>query len=172
MLAVDTFRVLGNENRCQMLKVLMHKSMHISALARELDISVPVALKHVQVLEKAGFVERTKIGNAHVVSINRNAVSKIKIAYDLFEEPFVVEVEKGTPLIDALKKVVELHVKQSSEGAFISSVDGKEGYYIYEVDGKISEKPVDGFIVNKGIEVEFKRLIPFVGKKIIIRVRA
>jgi DNA-binding transcriptional ArsR family regulator len=168
---MDVFRVLGNENRRSMLRLLMQKKMHISALAKELDISVPVALKHVQILEEAGFVERTKLGNTHVVSINSNALSKLKSVYSLFEKPLVVEARKATPLIDALKRVVRLSVEKTEEGAFISSVDGKRGYYIYEVNGKLSEKPVDKFLINRNAEVEFKRLVPVLGKKIVVRIR-
>ncbi len=168
---MDIFRVFGNENRRSMLKILAHKSIHISALAKELDISVPVALKHVRILEGAGFVERAKMGNVHIVAINKSALSKIKSVYDLLEKPLVVEVEKGISLADALKKTVSLSLKKTSDGSFISSVDGKQGYYIYEVDGKFSEKPVDQFLVNKSLEVEFKRLLPVVGKKIIVRIK-
>ena len=168
---MDIFRVFGNENRRSMLKILTHKSMHISALAKELDISVPVALKHVRILEEAGFVERSKVGNTHIVAVNANALSKIKSVHDLLEKPLVVEVEKGVSLATALKKAVSLSLKKTSDGSFISSVDGKQGYYIYEVNGKLSEKPVDQFLVNETLEVEFKRLLPVVGKKIVIRIK-
>jgi len=145
--------------------------MHISALARELDISVPVALKHVKVLEESGFVERERLGNTHVVSINRNALPKIKSAYSLFETPLIVEVKTGTPLVEALRKAVTLSLKKTHEGSFISGVDGKQGYYIYEVNGRLSEKPVDRFLIKKDSEIEFKRLVPVVGKKVIVKVR-
>jgi len=168
---MDVFKTLGNENRRSMLKIIMYKEMHISALAKELDISVPVALKHINILEDSGFVERTRIGNTHVVSINRNALSKIKSAYDLFEKPLVVSVDKGTSLAEALKKALKLSLRKTPEGSFISAIDGKPGYYIYEVDGKYSEKAVDQFLVNRSIEVEFKRLLPVVGKKIVVKVK-
>ncbi len=166
---MDVFKVLGNDNRRSILEILMHKGMHISALAKELNISVPVTLKHIKILEAAGFVERTRLGNAHVININRQALSKVKSAYGLFEKPLVVSVKKGTTLISALKKAVKLDVKNSPEGSFISSVDGKPGYYTYEVNGKFSEKPVDQFLVNKDLEVEFKKLLPVLGKKVVIK---
>ena len=168
---MDVFRALGNENRRSMLKLLMHKGMHISALARELDISVPVALKHVKVLESVGLVERSKLGNTHLMSINRSALPKLKGVYNLFEEPLVVEVRPGTSLLDALKKAVALGVQKTPDGAFISEVDGKQGYYIYEVNGKFCEKPLDRFLVDKDLEVEFKRLIPVIGKKVIVKTK-
>lgn len=168
---MDVFRALGNENRRSMLKLLMHKSMHISALAKELDISVPVALKHVKVLESVGLVERSRLGNTHLVSVNRSALPKLKSVYNLFEEPLVVEVKQGTLLLDALKKVVSLGIQKTPDGAFISEVDGKQGYYIYEVNGKFSEVPVDRFLVGKDLEVEFKRLIPVIGKKVVVKAK-
>jgi len=154
-----------------MLKILMHEGMHISALAKELDISVPVALRHVQVLEEAGFVNRSKVGTSHLIGINSKAVSKIKSAYGLLEKPLSVEVKKGTPLLLALRKAVNLKVEKSPDGAFISSVEGKHGYYIYEVNGRLSEKPVDQFLVEKDLTVEFKKLMPVVGKKIVVKTR-
>lgn len=168
---MDVFRVLGNENRRSMLRILMTRDLHVSALAKELSISVPVALKHVRVLEQANFVSREKVGNSHLVSINREAVSRIKSAYDLFDRPLVVEVDKGVSLLDALKKVASLSVKSTADGSFISGVDGKQGYYIYEVDGKFSEKPVDQFFVSKDLSVEFKRLLPVIGKKVLVKIK-
>lgn len=168
---MDVFRVLGNENRRSILKIITRQRMHISALAKELDISVPVALKHVQILEQAGFVNRSRVGTAHLIAVNSSALKKIEQAYDLFDKPFTVSVKKGSPLVDALKKVASLSIKGSSEGAFISAIDGKKGYYIFEVDGKLTEKAIDQFIVSKDLEVEFKRLIPVVGKKIVVRVK-
>jgi DNA-binding transcriptional ArsR family regulator len=167
---MDLFRVLGNENRRSMIKILMHKGMHISALAKELDISVPVALKHIKALESVGLVERSKLGNTHLIGISKAAIPRLKGVYSLFEEPLVVEAKAGTPLLDALKKVVPLGIQRTPDGAFISEVDGKQGYYIYEVDGKLSNVPVDRFLVDKGIEVEFKRLIPVIGKKVVVKV--
>ena len=168
---MDVFRVLGNENRRAMLRILMAKELHVSALAKELGISVPVALKHVKILEGSNFVSRSSVGNSHLVRINREAVSKIKSAYDLFDRPLVVEVEKGSSLLDALRKVSSLSVKRSSDGAFISGVDGRQGYFVYEVDGRFSEKPVDQFLVNRDVSVEFKRLLPVLGKKVLVKVK-
>jgi len=168
---MDVFKTLGNENRRSMLKTLMRRPLHISALAKELDISVPVALRHVRLLEQAGFVTRSSLGNSHVIEINSRALSKIKSAYGLFEEPLSVEVKRGTPLIEALRKAIRLKVENSQDGAFISSVGGKHGYYIYEVNGRLSEKPVDKFLVEKDLTVEFKKLMPVVGKKIVVKAK-
>ncbi len=168
---MDVFRALGNNNRRNMLLILMRKQMHISALAKELNIAGPVALKHAKILEELGFIERARFGNTHVLRLRKEALEKIKRLWDLFEKPLVVEVAKGTTMLDALRRVSGLQIEKSKDGALIKSVDGKEGYYIYEVDGQLVEKSADRFRISKSMEVELKRLLPVVGKKIIVKVK-
>lgn len=168
---MDVFRALGNANRRSMLKILLRKRMHISALAKELNIAVPVALRHVSVLEETGFIERRRFGNAHVLRVRREALQRIKHLWDLFEKPLIIEVARGATLLDALGKVSGLKIEKTEDGVFIKSVDGKEGYYIYEVDGRLVEKPADRFRIEKNLEVDLKRLVPVVGKKILVRVK-
>ncbi|MDD5148333.1 MAG: winged helix-turn-helix domain-containing protein, partial [Candidatus ainarchaeum sp.] len=117
---MDAFRVLGNEKRMRMLRILLKQSKHISGLAKELDISVPVALRHAVVLEQAGFVERQKIGNSHFLKVPEKAAVKIRKALGLFEKPLVIEVEKGAKMLDALKKISGLKIEETKEGAFIT----------------------------------------------------
>ena len=59
------FKLLGNETRRNMLKVLMKGNFHISAIARELNVPVPVVFKHLRKLETAGPIERERVGNIH-----------------------------------------------------------------------------------------------------------
>jgi len=61
------FKALGSSTRIQILKMLTKKQMHITGLANELKLSVPVVARHVRVLEKAGLVQRTKFGRTHVL---------------------------------------------------------------------------------------------------------
>ncbi|MBN2066990.1 MAG: winged helix-turn-helix transcriptional regulator [Candidatus Diapherotrites archaeon] len=168
---MDVFRALGNDNRRRMLRILINRKMHVSALARELDIAVPVALKHARVLEGVGFVERARFGNTHVLQVRADALQRIKQLWDLFERPLTVEVSRGTSMLDALKRVSGLKIEKQRDGAYITSVDGKPGFYIYEVEGKLVEKPADKFKIERSAEVELKRLMPVVGKKIIINVK-
>ena len=168
---MGVFRALGNENRRNMLKILLDRRMHISAVAKELNIAVPVALKHAKILEEVGFIERTRFGNAHVLQVKQEALQRIKHLWDLFEKPLVVSVKKGTTMLDALGTISGLQIEKQKDGALITAVGGKKGYYVYEVNGKLVEKPIDLFKIEKNVEVELKRLLPVVGKKIIISVK-
>ncbi|MBI2598233.1 MAG: helix-turn-helix domain-containing protein [Candidatus Diapherotrites archaeon] len=167
---MDLFHVLGNTNRRNILQILMKKEAHIAQLARELGISNPVALKHVVELEKAGMIEREKIGNSHVLRVKIEAVKTLKLAFGLFEESFTVSVPKGTNVLDALKKVSSIKVEKKPDGIYITEIDGKKGHYIFEVNGKLPDKPADQFLLEKDSEIELKRLLPIVGKKIIIKI--
>lgn len=129
-----------------------------------------MALKHAEIFENAGFVERSRVGNAHILSVRKDALQKIKHLWDLFDKPLAVKVEKGTSMLSALQKVSGIEIESRKGDTFIKSVDGKAGYYIYEVDGKLVEKPANKFKIKKGMEVELKRLMPVVGKKILISV--
>ena len=70
---VKILNALGNETRLKMFKCLSNKDMHISKLAEEMEISVPVTSKHIQVLEDANLIRRKVFGKTHVLSVkNKN----------------------------------------------------------------------------------------------------
>lgn len=155
-----------------MLKLLLKEEMHISGLARELGIAVPVALRHARILEDAGFVERRKQGSLHVLKIRENAASKVRKAFGLFEKPLEVEVRKGSSMLEALQKIQGIKFEHSKTGTFITEVEGKKGFFLYEVDGKIVSEAANEFKISKNSTVELKQLLPVVGKKIRIKVNS
>ncbi len=139
----DVLSALSSKTRRQMLKLLLQKEAHISALARDLEISVPVALKHVRILEDCGLVSRETMGRSHVLRVNGEYAKRLEGVWWMIDEPFTVEVSKGTSMLDALRSVSGIEFKRTRNGAFISAVDGKDGYYVYEVDGRIVDEAVD-----------------------------
>ncbi len=54
---------------------------------------MPVAAKHVKILEKADLIERKKFGNTHMIGIKLNNVYSF---LDHFAENRELEVEQGT----------------------------------------------------------------------------
>lgn len=171
MIYLDIFKALGNNNRRNMLKILLNKEMHVSAIARELNISVPVALRHARFLEEVGLIERKKLGTSHVLGVRSEAMEKLKRAWDLLEQPLVIEINYGQTMLDVLKKVPGIKTEASKDGHFISGVDGKKGFFIYEVNGKFVEASPEKFKIEKDSVIELKRLLPIIGKKIQIKVK-
>lgn len=164
------FSVLGSEKRRAILNLLRTREMHVSGVAKELGISVPVALKHVRKLEEAGLVARTRIGNTHLLRIAEGRAGRLEAIWSLESESVVLKAGKGAALSEVLSAVPEVVIKSSPRGSYIASVDGRGGYYIYELDGRLSDRPIDACRITCDTELEIKRLIPALGKKIKIKV--
>ncbi|MCD4704378.1 MAG: helix-turn-helix domain-containing protein [Methanosarcinaceae archaeon] len=162
------FSALGSDTRIKMLEILSEEEVHISELARKIGISVPVAAKHVKILEEAQLIERRVFGKTHVLKPNRN---NIYIAMDSFAPTKTIEVEKGTTLLDALRGVTAVKVKKKGDRELIISTDGDEGLYVYEINGKISEQTVDNCVLDDDSVIEWKKLEPVTKIKLDIHVK-
>lgn len=57
-----TFSALSDPTRRAMLKVLMRREASVSELAEPHNISLPAAMKHLRVLERARLVSQRKVG--------------------------------------------------------------------------------------------------------------
>ena len=166
------FKVLSSQTRREILRILAKEEMHISGLARELGISVPVAAKHCRLLEEKGLVVRQRYGRTHVLKLNPEKIrfEKLYEEMNIFSETHEVEVPKGANVLEALKRVAGVEIEKVGDKEFITSVDGEEGYYIFEVDGKLPNVPVDRFILNKNVHISLKKLSPVKKKEMKVKV--
>lgn len=164
----NLFKAISSDTRLSILEHLSEGDKHISGLAREIGISVPVAAKHVKILEKANLVERKKFGNTHMIGIKLNNVYSFM---DHFAENRRLEVEQGTTLLEALKSVAAVEVKNMGNKVKVVSTDGEKGFYIYEVDGKFSDKTVDEYKFYEDSVVEWKKLVPITKKRLMVNIR-
>jgi DNA-binding transcriptional ArsR family regulator len=164
----NIFKAISSDTRLSILEHLSEGDKHISGLARELGISVPVAAKHVNILEKANLVERKKIGNTHMISIKLNNIYSF---LDNFAENKRLEVEQGTTLLEALKSVAAVEVKKIGNRVKVVSTDGEEGFYVYEVNGKFSDKTVEEYEFYEDSVVEWKKLVPITKKRLLVNIR-
>ncbi|WP_196213995.1 winged helix-turn-helix domain-containing protein [Methanolobus vulcani] len=73
---------LNNETRIKMLKIICENSMHISQIARELNVSVPVVSKHAAILEDANLISRKVFGKSHVLSVKDKNVLSNTVYYN------------------------------------------------------------------------------------------
>ncbi len=60
---------LRNETRRRILRLLSDGDMHISAIARALELPVSSVSRHCRVLEELGLVERRCFGRTHVLRL-------------------------------------------------------------------------------------------------------
>lgn len=59
---VRVLKALGDENRFQIIRLLLKSDLCVGALARILNISKPAVSQHLKILREAGLVRGEKIG--------------------------------------------------------------------------------------------------------------
>jgi len=168
MSSIDLFTVLRSKNRREILKMLMRREMHVSGIARELGISVPQASKHCRILEESGLVEKKVFGRTQVLRTRPEAVYSMM---DYFSDTATVEVPRGSSIIDALRQVAGVTVEKADDRGFVTSIDGEEGFYIYEVNGRLPNVPMDKFRLEEDVTVELKKILHVRKKKLNIKVK-
>ncbi len=164
----DIFGVLRSKTRREILRLLLKREMHLSGIARELGISVPQASKHCRLLEEKGLIERRTFGRTNVL---RAKPERIYELLEYFAEDVSVEVPAGTNVLDALKQVANVQVERVGARGFVVSIDGEEGYYIYEVNGRLPDVPMHEFTLSEDVTVELKKIVNVPKKRMKIRVK-
>ncbi len=162
------FKAVSSKTRRKMLKILSKKQMHVSGISRELGISTPVASKHLKILENAGLVEKAIFGRSHVFKARTEKIYKI---LDEMGDTAEIEVLKGANVLDALKQVAGVELQKIGEREFVTSIDGEEGYYVYEVNGKLPDIGMDSFKFDGDVTVELKKILHVRKKKLNIKVK-
>ena len=157
------FRALGSPTRIKILKTLSSKEMHLTGLAKEIGISVPVTSRHVDILENVGLITRRVFGNVHLL---KTKIRNLEDTLEPFIETSSVSIDKNKSLFDALKQVPGIEVKKVGKNQCIQSIDGDDGYYIYEVNGKLPKKPINEYTINKNVTIDLKKIITVKKKKI------
>lgn len=163
------FKALSSRTRMQIMKLLLNKELHVSGLAKVLDMSVPVVSRHVKQLETAGLVKKRIVGNVHLLSAN---VGSLEDVLEPFIEESIVEITKNDNLFDALKQLPDVDVQKIGKNQYITSINGEKGYYIYEVDGKSPDIPINEYKPKKNITLQVKKLVPVNKKKISVKISA
>ena len=164
----DVFRALGSQTRVKILRLLAGGELHVSEVARRLGLSVPVTARHVKVLEEAGLVRKRVVGNLYLLS---SVGINIEDALAPLEDEAVVSIRKKESLFDALRQVPGVTITRVGDAQYITSINGEQGYFIYEVDGKAPPVPIDQYKPGRTIRLQVKKLVPVRKKTIEVRVK-
>ncbi|WP_319508736.1 winged helix-turn-helix domain-containing protein [uncultured Methanolobus sp.] len=151
------FYALDSKTRLKMIQSLHQNEKHISELAREQDISVPVASKHVSILEDASLIERHIYGKTHVLEINNKNVAS---SLDILAPTKTVKIKKGSCLLDALKEAAIIETKKRNGIEQVIATNGDEGFYIYEMNGELHNQTVQKCILTDDVTIIWKKLEP------------
>jgi len=165
---ISLFKALSSKTRIKIIKLLLKKDMHISAIAREIGISVPVALRHVNILENVGLLDKKIIGNVHVLSIKPE---KIDHLMEPLMDSVQVEIEQAESLDNALRQLPFITLKKLGKNEFISSIDGREGYFLYEVEGEHPDIPVNEYTPTHDVTIIRSKMISVKQKRIFVKIK-
>jgi len=67
--------------------------------------------------------------------------------------------------------VANVQVERVGARGFVVSIDGEEGYYIYEVNGRLPDVPMHEFTLSEDVTVELKKIVNVPKKRMKIRVK-
>ena len=157
------FRALSSSTRIKILKILLHKEMHLSGLARALNISIPVISRHVKILENVDLINKKIYGNTHVLTTK---IKNLESVLEPFIDESLIEINKKKSIFEALRQIPGIEIKKVGKHHYISSVNGENGYFIYEIDGKLPKKPIDQYSIDKDLTFDLKKLVSIKKKTI------
>lgn len=93
------FFALSNDTRRKMVRLLAKKPYRITELAPKFEISLAAVSKHVQVLERAGLIDRDVRGRDHFCTLKPAALSKAYAWLGAYEQYWSAR-------LDALERVL------------------------------------------------------------------
>lgn len=162
------FKALSSDTRLQIIKALIGRELHLSGLARELGLSVPVISRHVKLLEDVGLIQKRIVGNVYLLS---STIGNLEEALVPFIEESAITIKKQESLFDALKQIPGIEIQKVGDTQYITSINGERGYYIYEVDGITPTIPIDQYTPGKNVTLHVKKIVPVEKKKIKVRIQ-
>jgi DNA-binding transcriptional ArsR family regulator len=73
-----TLEALANPHRREIVHLLGLQPWAIGSLARHRGLTLPAMSKHVAILERAGLVERRKLGRTNFLTLNRQPLIRLQ----------------------------------------------------------------------------------------------
>ena len=98
---LDTFQVIADPSRRQILQLLSKDSLTINALAENFDMSRPAVSKHIKILYHGGFISIQNIGRERHCVLKQNGFDEVQEWINYFDKFWHTKLEK---LEDILNK--------------------------------------------------------------------
>src|SRR6185312_892473 len=75
---LDTFQVIADPSRRQILHMLTQDSMTINSLAENFDMSRPAVSKHIKILSMAGFITIEDVGRERHCTLKQDGFNELQ----------------------------------------------------------------------------------------------
>jgi len=97
---LDAFQVIADPSRRQMLKLLSKKSLTINALAENFDMSRPAVSKHINIMERAGFISIQGIGRERHCLLKQDGFNELQEWINYFDSFWASKLKKLQMILD------------------------------------------------------------------------
>jgi DNA-binding transcriptional ArsR family regulator len=97
---LDSFQVIADPNRRQILVMLSKESLTLNALAANFEISRPAVSKHVKQLYNAGFITITDIGRERYCTLKQDGFNEIQEFINYFDKFWTSKLKKLQTLLN------------------------------------------------------------------------
>ena len=101
---LDTFQVIADPSRRQMLMMLSKDSMTINSLADNFDMSRPAVSKHIKILYGAGFISIEDIGRERHCTLKQDGFDELQKFIDYFDKFWSNKLKKLETLLNNKSK--------------------------------------------------------------------
>ena len=91
---LDTFQVIADPSRRQMLLLLSKESRTINNLAENFDMSRPAVSKHIKILYGAGFISIKDIGRERYCTLNKEGFEDLQKWISFFDKFWITKLKK------------------------------------------------------------------------------
>jgi DNA-binding transcriptional ArsR family regulator len=91
---LDTFQVIADPSRRQMLQLLSKDSLTINSLAENFDMSRPAVSKHIKILYTAGFISIQDIGRERYCTLKQDGFNELQGWINFFDKFWANKLKK------------------------------------------------------------------------------
>jgi DNA-binding transcriptional ArsR family regulator len=100
----DTFQIIADPSRRQMLMMLSKDSMTINSLAENFDMSRPAVSKHIKILYSGGFISIKDIGRERHCTLKQDGFDELQKFIDYFDKFWSNKLKKLETLLNNKSK--------------------------------------------------------------------
>ena len=97
---LDTFQVVADPSRRQILHLLSENSLTINSLADNFDMSRPAVSKHIKVLHNAGFISIQDIGRERHCILKEDGFKELQTWLNYFDQFWASKLENLGDLLN------------------------------------------------------------------------
>jgi DNA-binding transcriptional ArsR family regulator len=97
---LDTFQVIADPSRREMLRLLSEDSLTINSLAENFDMSRPAVSKHIKILHAAGFISITDIGRERYCTLKQDGFRELQEWISYFDKFWTSKLKKLEMLLN------------------------------------------------------------------------